>query len=573
MITYILRYIFFSICFFGFYNTYATSSVDSLRIVIGALKGSEKIDALNSLCQELSATGDIAAENKAIHDYIREADAQKDKESAGHARAKSIFFYYNNGMKDSLEAALPKYLEFFQTNHMWDYYFNSRAAKVEMYQASGMPLSALNEAMKMYSFANENKLNYGIGVSCYNIGIAYYVTKNYTLAEKFLSRAVSVLIKEDDITILLSSFSQLTQVLENMKKYDAQLYYTEQWEKVLKDFQKNAEKHGGKINLSGRYLYCYASRASLFIEQGMLDSASVYVDKVVECAKGRKPIVQYKVRSLLSKYYQAKKDYPKALEYAEENLRHLDKNNLHTTELYAISNCAKLYHQNGNNAKAVELFELWGEKIDSMNIAQTTTQLNEFKTIYDVDFLKAENQIISQKIFIAVSICVFLVIILTLIIVYSFRLNRKNIALYQQIKRMDQTEEKAEKTQTYTQEDTHSKEKMLFKSISEKMVNDKLFTNPNIRRKDLSDTIGTNEVYLAEAIRVCTDGLTVGEYINRLRLKYACHLLSNSSFLSMDEICENAGFSSRSTYYRLFRQQYGMSPSEFRIIAQKTKDK
>jgi AraC-like DNA-binding protein len=48
---------------------------------------------------------------------------------------------------------------------------------------------------------------------------------------------------------------------------------------------------------------------------------------------------------------------------------------------------------------------------------------------------------------------------------------------------------------------------------------------------------------------------------------YAGNLLLEASEISIDAVGEDSGFSSRSTYYRLFRDYYGMSPSEFRMIS------
>lgn len=57
------------------------------------------------------------------------------------------------------------------------------------------------------------------------------------------------------------------------------------------------------------------------------------------------------------------------------------------------------------------------------------------------------------------------------------------------------------------------------------------------------------------------------DYINQFRLDYAYHLLvlSNDS-VSINSIIIDSGFSSSSTFYRLFKEKFGMTPNEVRQV-------
>lgn len=87
----------------------------------------------------------------------------------------------------------------------------------------------------------------------------------------------------------------------------------------------------------------------------------------------------------------------------------------------------------------------------------------------------------------------------------------------------------------------------------------------------MASKLSTNRTYLANAVKKCSDGLTFSEFTNRYRLRYAATLLTTSDDLNIYEIGDKSGFNSRSTYNRLFRDYYGMSPSEFRAIAKEKK--
>ena len=60
------------------------------------------------------------------------------------------------------------------------------------------------------------------------------------------------------------------------------------------------------------------------------------------------------------------------------------------------------------------------------------------------------------------------------------------------------------------------------------------------------------------------------DYINRLRLSYSRELIVNlSEKLTIESIAIKAGFNSRTTFYRLFLEKYGLTPEEFKKMARK----
>jgi AraC family transcriptional regulator len=58
---------------------------------------------------------------------------------------------------------------------------------------------------------------------------------------------------------------------------------------------------------------------------------------------------------------------------------------------------------------------------------------------------------------------------------------------------------------------------------------------------------------------------TIGEYLRRLRVDYACHELAGSE-RAICEIAAAAGFSDQSHFNRSFKRETGMSPSQYRLM-------
>lgn len=80
--------------------------------------------------------------------------------------------------------------------------------------------------------------------------------------------------------------------------------------------------------------------------------------------------------------------------------------------------------------------------------------------------------------------------------------------------------------------------------------------------EELAAEAGLNPTYFARVFRRAT-GAPPQAYITRKRMDKARHMLRQTG-LSVAEISDSTGFKSQSHFSRLFRQQIGQTPSEFR---------
>ena len=100
---------------------------------------------------------------------------------------------------------------------------------------------------------------------------------------------------------------------------------------------------------------------------------------------------------------------------------------------------------------------------------------------------------------------------------------------------------------------------------------DHIFLNPRLKLGDVASLAGTNRTYVSQFFNR-TSGSTFFEYVNQLRVQYACQLLSTSS-APLGEIAEMSGFNSLATFHRVFSRMRGCSPAAFRASAQKPENK
>lgn len=221
----------------------------------------------------------------------------------------------------------------------------------------------------------------------------------------------------------------------------------------------------------------------------------------------------------------------------------------------------------GRYREAYDLFEVVGQRKSSDRKTELSKQIDELRAQYEVDRHIAEKESNRHRLFLAIVACVLLLLALLIYILYSRRLKQKNRMLYNQVQELVRNEKAAENCLFTRPEESLSKEMLLFRKISEYVRTYKPFTNNDINRKALADAVGTNEMYLAEAIKAGT-GETFSEYIGNVRLQYAIDILNNDPKITFENLAIDAGYGSYSQFFRSFSKKYGINPSEYRKLAE-----
>lgn len=102
----------------------------------------------------------------------------------------------------------------------------------------------------------------------------------------------------------------------------------------------------------------------------------------------------------------------------------------------------------------------------------------------------------------------------------------------------------------------------LFYEIDAYLKDNRLYTDTNYNLEKLAESFGKNVFIISTAIK--SGGYTgFREYINNLRLEYFKYQASQNPQKTIKELMHLCGFTSRATFYRIFAQQYGVSPTEY----------
>ncbi|MDR6942266.1 chromate resistance protein ChrB domain-containing protein [Mucilaginibacter pocheonensis] len=95
------------------------------------------------------------------------------------------------------------------------------------------------------------------------------------------------------------------------------------------------------------------------------------------------------------------------------------------------------------------------------------------------------------------------------------------------------------------------------------MIQDQIDTNMSLSLQQVSEELKINPAYLSREFSKYFEDLSFGEYIRKMRLEKAIHLMETTNY-SLTEIAYLTGFSDQSHFNRIFKKQMGMKASEYK---------
>lgn len=223
----------------------------------------------------------------------------------------------------------------------------------------------------------------------------------------------------------------------------------------------------------------------------------------------------------------------------------------------------------GRIPEALALGDRMRELTDSIRVQERLADIQQQQVIRqkEEEIIRRRQSLRVYRIILmaAILICLLVACFLWRSYQYNKELAAKNRKLFEEIEkhRQEQQQEMARLNAASVEQLTT--EQQLYRRLCTLMEEKKLYIDESLNREALAQMLGTNEKYVEQAIRQCSKGETVGEFINRYRMENVARLLKTT-----DEpvaiIGELSGIPSRATLARLFRNAYGMTPTEYRKV-------
>ena len=104
----------------------------------------------------------------------------------------------------------------------------------------------------------------------------------------------------------------------------------------------------------------------------------------------------------------------------------------------------------------------------------------------------------------------------------------------------------------------------LFQTFDQQVKEQRLYLDYQLTRDDYAQLMGVDRNRFASILKLFAAGGNLSCYLNDLRLEYSIGLFRNHPDWPISKVATESALPSLSTFYRLFKDKYGISPNSFR---------
>ena len=552
---------------------------DSLRQVIEHSEGIDKLRSYNRLYYLYMS--EIADDQKMdtllmlLNRVEAEAIKQGNAEMQGMVYGNAIIAHINRSEHDKVIEKAPAYLDFYIENGLWKFYYQIHMQLITAYNLKGEYESAVEEGEKMYARAKERKDKAGMATALYATGIIYNSQDRWKEEEKCFRECIGLLWEVSGYdNILTQSYAFLCMVLRAQNRYDDLLQLVPEYEKAIARF----EKASGRAQPEARG-NLYIALMNTYIDIREYDKAEPYLAKIEGLINN--DISRFELLRARALILQSHGDYGKALAAIDSAMTRTPESDFNRNSLRRIK--MQILARMGRYREADGLLNEIIATNDTLKNVEVNARFDELRTQYEVEKHIAEKERNFHYFLFALAICLVLALLLAGAFYYNRTIALKNRKLYERIKEQDRLADELSRLENARQSESSPKDSgkkagatELFASsgeqqnlvirLQEYLLSDDNLSNTDINRDDIISALGTNKNALTDAVKSVT-GKSPMEYMRTLKVEEARRKLDSHPELTIEAIAFSCGFNIPSTFYRLFRKQYGISPTEYRKMA------
>jgi AraC-like DNA-binding protein len=485
------------------------------------------------------------------------------------------FYISALGNRQRDEEAITLGQEALRTLPKNDTYFFVAALLARIYSVKQQRLTGLELMEQTYREAQEAGSQLGRVTSLELMGELYSTMHRHEEAIGCLTQSIQ-LSKGMPRAILYRhyAFTALCKEYEDTKRYADELALLPEWKETIEEGIRTNVLFAGVV-----WFMYYNCATSAYLRAGHVDQAEESLRQAREWGRGSAYYQPY-LNGYQAEIWEAQHRYAKALAAADSayvasvrNKQQLLSVDLQETKLRI------LLRMQPDSAALLPLYERMQSARDSLLEMDTKAQLDELNTLYQTDKIKMENQRNHNRLMMSIVVGCLLALAALGWMWYSHRLWEKNKALYRYIKEQDRLAAELPKSrgrEPYTaplltvkdvaEMDTRESEQDLATRFHHWLMEERRFADserctPEAAVVDLA----TNRTYLRDAVKNVT-GKTVQEYLRDMQLDEARRLIETRPDMKMEAVAIDCGLT-RPTFYRLFKERYRISPTEYRKLS------
>ncbi|MBR1682982.1 MAG: AraC family transcriptional regulator [Bacteroidaceae bacterium] len=391
------------------------------------------------------------------------------------------------------------------------------------------------------------------------LGMQIYDTGDKQTGYDYMTQAVSLMEKSDaaDAPYLLAYYHYVLMKRRALDQDYAQALIDS------KAVEANLQKSGQPENGEQMLIRTLATRACLYLET---DSAAK-ADSTYALWQQHQPIAVCSERDICP-YLTRRGRYQEVVDIQRRYVEWVrEKKGLWTaSERTSKYEMAEAEAALGNGVEAYRLLKESYEINDTLLARQAEANAQELEAVYQ-NQLKAE-QISRLRLWVIIlgGIAAVLAVMLLAYRIKTVR-KRKNKALIDVARSLAQPATSIEMSELDTMTDdaqTRDSETVRFATFDRTVEQGRLYTQSDLSREMLSDLMGVDRTTFSRIIQEQSGCKNMNDYLNQKRIRHAARLLREQPNYTIQAVMEDSGFQSKSNFIRLFRDTYGMTPSEYR---------
>lgn len=426
---------------------------------------------------------------------------------------------------------------------------------------------ACNIVTNVFNYSEKHNNDMLKGNMLFMEGLLYRKINSLDKSYEYLNRSIEILNKKPEIGTLLR-ISQIEGVLCDIYITDGK--YNEAWkearrrEALLSDLRSKGEC----LALVDRQeAYLYSRLAYLSQRQGRYIVANEYYQKFLTTDFSKTNLGLLEINDYLLELG----NYQDVIDNNKRFFLDVDMDDV-VSVIYqrALRQSATAYEGIGNYEWAYGALEKLSEIKERHRLAinrqfvldrENTAEILRYKQ----DLQRVENDLIKRHNLLVffILITVLLLVLFILVLYDHKRLNSRNKKITSLLVELREAKEESEQ---YHMDNIDSlpQDYRLFLKFDEKVRNERLYLNYQMQRDDFARLMGVDRNRFASIIKEYTGGGNLNAYLNDMRLEHSIYLLKNHPEMSIQEVGEASALPSSTTFYRLFKEKYDISPKVFR---------
>lgn len=426
---------------------------------------------------------------------------------------------------------------------------------------------ACNIVTNVFNYAEKHNNDMLKGNMLFMEGLLYRKINSPDKSYEYLNRSIEILNKKPEIGTLLR-ISQIEGVLCDIYITDGK--YNEAWKEARKReaLLSDLRSKGECLALVDRQeAYLYSRLAYLSQRQGRYIVANEYYQKFLTTDFSKTNLGLLGINDYLLELG----NYQDVIDNNKHFFLDVDMDDV-VSVIYqrALRQSATAYEGIGNYEWAYGALEKLSEIKERHRLAinrqfvldrENTAEILRYKQ----DLQRVENDLIKRHNLLVffILITVLLLVLFILVLYDHKRLNSRNKKITSLLVELREAKEESEQ---YHMDNIESlpQDYRLFLKFDEKVRNERLYLNYQMQRDDFARLMGVDRNRFASIIKEYTGGGNLNAYLNDMRLEHSIYLLKNHPEMSIQEVGEASALPSSTTFYRLFKEKYDISPKVFR---------